>query len=265
MDELLAVFSLPKFALPPVAEVAISMGFGSSLPLLRLASLAREVEGDFPDQREAPPVAVVPEADTPFAQALLQLQASPVVRFVCTSEDGERQVQFQNDLVGANWIRAGGTYPEFHTVRDLFDSAYGLFRTTGTSGGSDEPAPVVLDVTYVNIISEPEAVADPASLFKDSSGPLAGDLPMDTFSLTTTERMTHGDRFFGRILKNADVVAKPDTGERAIRITVSARIAAELLRQDVAKAMELAHAAAVSGFVAATSTDWQHDRWGRTE
>lgn len=111
MDELLAVFSLPKFALPPVAEVAISMGFGSSLPLLRLASLAREVEGDFPDQREAPPVAVVPEADTPFAQALLQLQASPVVRFVCTSEDGERQVQFQNDLVGANWIRAGVPTP----------------------------------------------------------------------------------------------------------------------------------------------------------
>ena len=52
MDELLAVFSLPKFALPPVAEVAISMGFGSSLPLLRLASLAREVEGDFPARDE---------------------------------------------------------------------------------------------------------------------------------------------------------------------------------------------------------------------
>ena len=164
MDELLAVFSLPKFTRPPVAEVAISMAFGSSLPLLRLAALASEVEGEFPNQQEAPPVGVVPEAETPFAQALLQLQTSPVVRFVCTSEDGERQLQFQNDLVGANWIRGRGTYPEFHTVRQLFDRAHDLFRAEATSGGSEEPAPVALDVTYVNIISDSEAVASPTDL-----------------------------------------------------------------------------------------------------
>ena len=87
---------------------------------------------------------------------------------------------------------------------------------------------------------------------------------MDTFGLTSAERITHGDQFLGRIRKSADVVVHPDTGDRAIRINVSARIAAELLRHDSGKAMELAHAAAVSGFVAATSTDW-HDRWGRTE
>ena len=157
MDELLAVFSLPKFTRPPVAEVAISMAFGSSLPLLRLAALASEVEGEFPNQQEAPPVGVVPEAETPFAQALLQLQTSPVVRFVCTSEDGERQLQFQNDLVGRRTGSEGGA----PTLSSIPFGSCSIAPTTSSEpkqhrAARRSPAPVALDVTYVNIISDSE-------------------------------------------------------------------------------------------------------------
>ena len=260
----MAHFSLPKFTAPPVVEVAISMGFGSALPLLRIAALVAEVEDEFPDQREAPPVGVAPEVESPPPQVFFQLQAAPVVRFVCTSGDGERQLQFQNDLVGANWIRAGGKYPDFSTVRQLFDRAHERFVVARSDDGAGRLTPVVLDVTYVNIISDPDAVERPASLFADPSGPLGGDLPLDTFGLTSTERITDGGEFLGRVLKAADVVVRPDTGERAVRINVSARIAGDLVQRDPAGAMELAHAGAVSGFVSATSTKW-HDRWGRTE
>lgn len=255
----------PDFNDPPVKEVAISARLdGPALDLESIVELSRSESASYPVSTLAPPVQLLPELPTESPMPVFEMAAMSAlpVRLVRASDDGTKQVQFQQGLVGANWIcSADAAYPRFPAVRDEFVRIMQAYAAATGSPGDVRPA--VLDVTYVNRESSPEALADPAGFFRQPSGPLQGNFALEGFELNSSEVIFDDEiGFVGRVRKTAGVVTNNETGENAIQLTISARIGGQVLT-DFDEAMEFAHLVVVSGFVATTNPDW-HIKWGKT-
>jgi len=180
---------LPKYACPPVAEVAMGVHFPalSAFGLAHLGLFAqRAKERGYPRLEQHPPI---PFRREPLAggftppQIGFRLSGKPEVpRTWFLDEAGNHVIQVQQDMYLHNWRRVTDTdkYPSFENVRDSFVTCWADFRIF-LGDYAMEAVPDQCQLTYVNQAPKGngwESPADWAKLFTAFNWqPKSGFLP----------------------------------------------------------------------------------------
>ena len=151
--------SLPKFASPPVVEVALSIMF-ASLPRYRSAHAGRlwhQLKDQFPITEDQPEIAAAVEEPTaPAAPPRLELMERPRLRTWFQSRDGTQLLQLQHDRIAYNWKKgeSGEPYPSYEAVEKRFRELLPIVLEFISREQLGDVVPTQAEVTYVNHIRE---------------------------------------------------------------------------------------------------------------
>jgi uncharacterized protein (TIGR04255 family) len=163
--------ALPRFAKPPVVEVAISVQF-EELPRLELVDFGlfwERLRARYPTVESHDPIPPMIER---FDRGQVRTTAFhveeglPLRRCWYLSEDGTRLVQLQPDRFVLNWRKAGddGTYPTYDRLRADFERELTGFLAFARERDLGRFEPNQCELTYVNHFHEGREGNDVGSL-----------------------------------------------------------------------------------------------------
>jgi uncharacterized protein (TIGR04255 family) len=266
---------LPRFARPPVIEVALSLqleplrGFRS----VHYGLLADQWRERYPSTEDQPPLApLVPEAEAELSAARVQVQLStgaPLPRCWFVSRDQTRLVQVQPDRFAFNWRRLHDTdeYPHFDTLRPQFDHEFGVLERLAREHGLGDLRTLACEVTYVNAILAGEGWEHHGQLGRvlnlASRQPAGGIREPEDVRLQARYGI-HDDSgtFVGRVILDAQPVVRRDDVRHAIILQLTARSAqVSASPAEAVKFFDLGHESVVRTFKEVT-TPAMHNIWG---
>lgn len=160
---MLSPVSLPSFAQPPVAEVALAVQFdGKPLRVVDLHVIYRAFADGYPAVEEHPakPEMMLDGSESGLHFRLLDdgsVMEPPLLWF--KSPDGEQIVQVQSDRLVVNWRRRPDrAYPRYEAgVRPKFVDAWLRLESAFQELGHGRITPNVCEVLYVNQIDTSDA------------------------------------------------------------------------------------------------------------
>jgi uncharacterized protein (TIGR04255 family) len=152
---------LPKYAKPPVAEVAVAVQF-DELPIqpVHIGLLWQRWQDRYPKTEHHPPLGSVVElfGKEGLQRASLSLEAGfPAGRSWFVSDDGVRVMQIQSDKFIVNWrkLDTDSVYPSYDALRDRFVEELTSFLEFVSAASLGEFIATQCELTYVNHIESP--------------------------------------------------------------------------------------------------------------
>lgn len=152
--------SLPRYARPPVVEVAVSVQFDelSRFELVHFGLLWERVRARYPLVEHHPPLPSVVEFGGGGARhASLSIESGfPVGRCWYLSEDRQRVVQVQPDRFVVNWrkLETEAEYPSYDVLRSLFQEELEGFLLFLSDNDLGSVEPTQCELTYVNHVTD---------------------------------------------------------------------------------------------------------------
>lgn len=152
---------LPAFGRPPVAEVALSVGFDplAGLSVLDIYDFYRDrYLARFPTTEDKVPYAMPIERFGTRARVpdvrLEVIDQPSMLRHWFISEDNSELIQVQSDWFGRNWRkpRDDFRYQRYPSIRSPFVEDLTAFGTFAKDRGRGELVPTQAEITYVNHI-----------------------------------------------------------------------------------------------------------------
>ena len=269
---------LPEFADPPVVEVALSVQFES--PVLTGPLLWRrwsQIEGEFPQVQEVPPIlSVIETFDEPSPRARPQVEVRvsdaplPVRLWMITSAKTEL-IQLQQDRFGYNWrkLRPDDEYPRYHSIRDKFSKQWTSFEQFVVASKLETIKPIQCEITYINHIKR-------AGVWK-IHGEIEKVIPSATPQLTegflpSPEAVRFAPKYiipaadgtpYGRLHVSVSPVYLTEGTEPIFFMDLTARAAPQETTLDgILETLDMAHEWVVRGFATLTSSE-MHLAWRR--
>jgi uncharacterized protein (TIGR04255 family) len=151
--------SLPRYAKPPVIEVAISVQFDTLalFELVHFGLLWELLRERYPRTEHQPPLnSVVELFGSPASQqaSLSFVSGFPVGRAWYLSEDKCHLIQVQPDRFTLNWrkLDTGADYPSYETLKARFTDELDLFLGFVREHTLGELEPRQCELTYINHI-----------------------------------------------------------------------------------------------------------------
>lgn len=267
----------PRFAKPPVQQVALAVYFSPPLGLqsVDVGRLWERLSDRFPTYGDAPVLPQVPVEIRDGGAFSINFQLGPPAgtRTTFQTPVGERMVQIQSDRVVLNWQRTvdAPDYPGYDVLRPEMVELLQHLRATCTQVGGSEPQASQVEVHYVNPIPRggegPEHVSGLLAPWtgETSNGflPVEEEVRLDVrYPITDST-----DRFLGRLYISAGpaVAASPGHAPRPVHLlqlfarvlpTSSDTVAA------APEALDIGHDWIVNGFAAIT-TQSMHTVWAQ--
>jgi uncharacterized protein (TIGR04255 family) len=155
---------LPNFDRPPVAEVYLSIQFGSLTNFRNghVGLLWNKFRDKYPKILEQMPLQPVfesfgmPTEPTPpsFQIQVESLLAPPMSRYWFLNDKEDELIQIQQDRILHNWrkTREDQVYPRFEAVREKFKSEFDIFIAFSREENLGELKPNQCEVSYTNVI-----------------------------------------------------------------------------------------------------------------
>ncbi len=150
---------LPRYANPPVVEVAISVQFDelAEFQLVHFGLFWEWIRDRYPRTEHHPPLPATIEIfgqREPQPSAISIESNFPIGRCWYLSEDGLRLVQLQPDRFVLNWrkLDTETAYPSYDALRAVFDEELGAFLQFLAQHDIGEFEPRQCELTYVNHI-----------------------------------------------------------------------------------------------------------------
>jgi len=148
---------LPKYAKPPVVEVAMSVQFDelADFKLVHFGQLWNYYRERYPKTENHPPLGSVIELfgkQGPERATLSVESGYPVGRCWYKSDDALRLVQIQPDRFILNWrkLDTDVEYPSYATLRELFVKELNQFLVFVSEQELGDFTPTQCELTYVN-------------------------------------------------------------------------------------------------------------------
>ena len=266
---------LPRFASPPVVEVAISVQF-SELPEFQLVHFGQfweRIRDGYPRLEHHPPLPSVVELfGTKGAQrASLSLESGfPLGRCWYLSEDGLRLIQIQPDRFVLNWrkLETEAEYPSYDELRGSFLDETRLFLEFVKENQLGEFEPTQCELTYVNHLpsgrgwSTLAEIGNVLALWSGHTSEAFLTAPEDV-RLAWQYRFEEKGTPLGRLHVQAQSASRISDGSPILVLQLIGRGAP--LGEDiegVTRFLDKAHEWIVRGFTALT-TDRMHKIWER--
>jgi uncharacterized protein (TIGR04255 family) len=268
---------LPKYELPPVVEVAMSVQF-DELPALQpvhYGLLWERLREDYPKTEHHPPLGSIVElyGKQGAQRATLQLEsAMPIGRCWFLSEDGLRLIQVQPDRFVLNWrkLDTDTKYPSYESLRTRFVAELTRFLEFVSEQGLGEFTPTQCELTYVNHIDALRGRTARGELERVfsvwSSGPNLGfDFPaIEEVKLNWQYRFDEGSQPLGRLHVQVQTATRTRDASAILMMNLTARGAPIGAGIDgILQFSDKGHAWIVHGFTALT-TKQMHQLWRRT-
>lgn len=265
---------LPDFSRPPVAEVALAVGFSpiAGLRLVEYGRLWDLYRTSFSKVVEQPPVQMTVErfggqgGGPGVSFELLSMPPLPRVWFV--NEDESELVQVQNNWFARNWrkVPSRGDYPRYPNIRQPFESDFRSFEQHVQAARLGVVKPTQCEVTYINHISiddpEPWTLGDVVTLVNPGS---PGDFlpPVESIRLAAQYVITHDQDSVGRLHVTAEPATRRTDNRPIVVLTITARgrPLGEGI-EGVVSFLDLGHDWVVRAFESVT-TERMHMMWGK--
>ena len=265
-----------SFQVPPLEESVLSVQFEQlpSFTLLHAGRYWSEILGvdDWPEVREEGYLddrfERFDEEGTwgPLPQPRIVPSSAPN-RAQFRTGIGDRMIQVQQSRFILNWLRRNGEYPRYSVLREEFDREYARFVDFILSLGIEEPVPNQWEVTYVNHLvrgEDWETLEDWNKLFPTLHVPPSANETVvpDVISIDSTYLI---EKEKGRLRVSFRRAKHRESGQEVIKLDLTARgpLGGDAGTEMMA-GLDLGHRAVVETF-AAVSSEYAHERWGRTE
>jgi uncharacterized protein (TIGR04255 family) len=264
---------LPKFAKPPVVEVALSVQFDRlDITTAHLGLIWQMYRSRFPTIQEKPELEPVierfglPKKMVPGVR--FEVGAMPIPRYWFVDASGNELVQVQRDRFIRNWRKTEGgpDYPSYERLRKSFVEDWKLFTQFVIDEVKVTVNPNQCEVTYVNILEDMQSSPLPRVLAW-VSGKCSDDYLGEPEDAELTLRYVlkdDDDHPWGRLHVAATPAIKASDNNPVVRLSLTARGAP--LRKDSNAALEWldkGHEAVVRGFASITTKE-MHSIWERT-
>lgn len=253
---------LPDFTRPPVAEVALAVGF-QPLAGLRAVQLGRLWDlwrDQYPVLDEQPPLPPAYDQRPGFA---VTFGPPPVNRHWFLSDDGDRLVQLQADRLVVNWRQTPGRdYPRYRVLREEFVQRLDEVARFSREGGWGDLRVTDAELTYVNLVVGPAGAAARAGDVLAAVGRTDASVG-DEVETRITQTFRTPSSSAPELTVSAGPGADPQ-GAPVLVVTLVVRGPVEGAGADAAvEVMDAAHERLVRGFSAVTRPT-MHELWGRT-
>ena len=271
-----ASVALPRFAEPPVVEVAISVQFETlaGLQLVDFGLFWDRIRTRYPRTQQHPPIPPVVELFGGQTQRL-QFRVEPAFtpgRCWYLSSDGHRLLQLQPDRFILNWQKqdSGTPYPSYDTLRDEFRHELESFLAFAAERQLGAFEPTQCELIYVNHLvagQEWATVSDLPDVLRPWTGTARGmSLPdVEDVRLAWQYRFGGEGRPLGRLHVQLHSAVRTVDARQVFALQLTARGApGEGGVDGVLAFTDKAHEWVVNGFADIT-TDRMHQRWGRQQ
>ena len=264
---------LPKYAKPPVIEVALSVQFDRlDITAAHLGLIWQKYRERFPTIQEKPELESVIERFGPPTKVVpavrFEVGTMPIPRNWFVSESGNELVQVQRDRFIRNWRKTEGgpDYPSYEKLRQKFVDDWELFVRFVTAEIKASVVPNQCEVTYVNILEDMQTAQLPrlvAWVSGRCSDGYLGD-PDDAELTLRYILKDESDHPWGRLHIAATPAIKASDGKPVVRLSVTARGAPRQKDESaVLEWLDKGHEAVVRSFTSIT-TKGMHAAWERT-
>ena len=153
--------SVPSYKSPPIIEAVWSVQFAEMTWMLppHTGVFWSLIQKEFPTFEEQTPIAHVVEKEdfsAPARSTAEMLSIPPLSRQWFTSESKGELIQLQRDRFCCNWRKVAATdvYPRYGRMKELFESAWGVFTGFVKDTGHDLPSIDQCEMTYINHIAQ---------------------------------------------------------------------------------------------------------------
>jgi uncharacterized protein (TIGR04255 family) len=265
--------ALPKYANPPVVEVALSVQFEKlNVKMVQLGRIWDQFRERFPQIEEKPELDSVTErfGSAPIPQGVrFEMGGMPMPRLWFVSESGCDLVQLQRDRFIRNWRKTEGEpdYPTYEKLREQFSKDWGIFCDFVRTSFGFDVKPNQCEVTYVNIIdslSASELQEAIAWVGGNSSDGFLGAPEDAEITLRYLLRDEKGSPW-GRLHIAASSVIRASDEKPVVRLTATVRGTPPIAGSDkVVQFLDQEHEAVVKGFTSIT-TPQIHRLWERQQ
>lgn len=257
--------TLPEYARPPVAEVALGVMFKPqpTLDFAALADLRSRWSDIYPITQQQAAVPPAPAEGEGQPSMLFEVGVPPIRLWFLTRQR-DRLVQVQRDRLVANWraVDQTGPYPRYTTLRTELEERWHDFQRFLLERGTGQAHPLTVEVTYINIV-RPRDPAQPVKLTDvlRHEGTIETHLgePVQA-SMALTFDLSGIDGYWSRVTVSATPDATASPAPLVLQLTAFATAG------DAGKPferMDVAHDHVVQLFDEITS-DAMHTQWGRS-
>jgi uncharacterized protein (TIGR04255 family) len=268
--------ALPRFANPPVVEVALSIMVEplASFKTAYVGLLWNEIREQFPKTADHPPLDSVIEREKEEPRQLgpsVQFAAvsTPQLRTWFLNEAETELLQVQHDRVARNWRRADTSipYPSYGKIRGPFEAELKHIAGFVSRNGLGSLKPIQCEVTYVNHMKVGEGwqnhseMANVFTNWKNTDGKFL--LHPEDARFVSRYVIKDNGQFLGRLHVSVQPAFSIATSAPIFILTLTAR--GRPLTGDLAGALgflDIGHEWIVRGFADLT-TQSMHQIWRR--
>lgn len=250
--------SMPEYASPPVAEVAIGVQF-RKIPEFTAAHAGlywQRVRERFPHVEERSPLPhVIEGTELPQSTEPMLIEGPNWARLWFRDKNRNQLIQLQQDRFLHNWIghSSGDEYPRYDTVKSQFDQYWSEFLAFLAEVDIEAPEVDQCELTYVNLIRKGEGwetLADIGRIFT-----VLEWCPRTNF-LPVPENLRSSMRFplpHEQGSLHIDIVHLPPRGQESelmrLSLTARGRPNGEINKGSIDQWFDTAHEWIVKGFV----------------
>ncbi len=262
---------LPKYAKPPVVEVALSVQFEQlDLTAAHLGLVWELFRDRFPKIQEkselAPEIERFAPAERRVPGVRFKIESVPATRFWFVSDSGDELVQVQRDRFIRNWRKTEDSpeYPSYSTLCKKFKKDWYKFAKFVTEECSLTLVPNQCELTYVNIVEDVDSNHF-ANVFTWVNGSYSDGYLSNVEEAELILRyvlQNEPDEPWGRLHISTEPALTLD-GKPAVRLALTAR--GEPKTQDfdgIRGFLDKGHEAIVRGFTSITTVE-MHKIWER--
>lgn len=256
---------LPRFANPPVVELAVGVEFLSlpSLSVVPLVELRPLWSQEYPHIEEQPALPSTNLGASPIPGFNFEVGTGvPPIRIWLLNENRSELLQVQNDRLVLNWrANYGSEYPHYRELEPRFMRSWALLQNAVADRSLGELQPISAEVTYINrfTLEDGETLFDALSVLQSNSH---FEKSEPAIQLTTPIVTADGSSQYGEQKISA---SRSRDEKREVQLLSVTRVTFFLTESDPIKnALRRAHASAVVNFAQVT-TGKMHQRWGRVQ
>ncbi len=251
--------SLPKFRKPPVIEAYCAVYFRDLMDLNapHLGAFWEPIRGEFPFTETQPALPPLFMSNPVGTGVLFQSPSMDFPRSWFLSKDKTILIQIQRDRLIVNWRKTDedSAYPSFDTVKQKFDTVFGLFKSVINTQLAGEIHITGIETGYVNNI-----VTDKCRINQiiPALNPqlLINDADCDSSSVNFWSSFEFPKN------KGGITIHINTLGANVIRVNIISRWIAEISEVAAQEWLNYAHMRNVTAFAACTS-DKMHNVWER--
>jgi uncharacterized protein (TIGR04255 family) len=272
--------ALPRFARPPVVEVALSVMLQpiTEFKAAHVGLLWSDLRKRYPKTSDQPPLeSPIEQEAEPRRLMTPSLQFEPLtalrLRTWFLNEEETDLLQVQNNRIARNWRRASITapYPSYPNIREPFEKDIKLIDAFLRNNELGQITPLQCEVAYVNHIVAGEGWqhhGDLNRVFVNWSPSAGGFLPAaEDAQFTSRYVIRDGKDFLGRLHVSMQSAYRPgesgtpDTAIFVLNLTARGKPMGSGI-DGALKFLDLGHEWIVRGFAELT-TPTMHGIWGR--